>query len=83
MNIDDGEFTGNYLEKIGNTGYIDGQPYIKYLNRESDEIDANKAYELYSYKVNKSKNGSKPINIKVKKCDDIIGICIEKNLFIK
>lgn len=80
---DDGEFTGNYLEKIGNTGYIDGQPYIKYLNRESDEIDANKAYELYSYKVNKSKNGSKPINRKVKKCDDIIGICIEKNLFIK
>lgn len=73
--FDNNKFTGRYLDKI------DDSPISADLYKKLDEVDANSAYALHSFEIKKDRN--KPDISKVKKCDDIIGICIEKHLFKK
>lgn len=73
--FDNDKFTGRYLDKIGNNS-IAATTYKKL-----EEVDANSAYAMYSFETKKSRNI--PDRSKVKKCDDIIGLCMEKYLFKK
>lgn len=71
--FDNGEFTGQYLEKV------DDNPIPLALYNELEEIDANSAYAMHSFETKKTRDI--PDRKKVKNCDDIIGLCIEKYLF--
>ena len=73
--FDNGKFTGRYLDKI------DDNPNPAALYNELEEIDANSAYGMHSFVTKKS--GKIPDRRTVEKCDDIIGLCIEKYLFKK
>lgn len=75
MNLMEKKFTGRYLSSIEKD-----DPICKNKYKNLPVIDANTAYTFYhSYKLKKTR--FKPDINKIKKCDDIIGICIEKNLF--
>lgn len=74
--FDNGEFTGRFLmkEKIYYSILTDK---VKFSDKVK-VIDANSAYQ-HRYSIQKMQE--KPSSEQVKKSDDIIGICIDKNLF--
>ena len=73
--FDNDKFTGRYLDKI------DDNSILATACKKLEEVDANSAYAMYSFETKKSRNI--PDRSKVKKCDDIIGLCMEKYLFKK
>lgn len=73
--FDNGNFTGRYLDKFAD------YPIPASLYNKLEEVDANSAYVMHSFVTKKS--GNIPDRRKVEKCDDIIGLCIEKYLFKK
>lgn len=69
---ENGGFTGRFLTKI------DSISMLKKSVDTIDVVDANSAYKMNSYVVKRINNI--PKTEKVEKCDDIIGICMERNL---
>lgn len=69
---ENGCFTGRCLTKI------DSISMSKKRVDTIDVVDANSAYKMHSYIVKKINNI--PKTEKVEKCDDIIGICMERSL---
>ena len=73
--FDNDKFTGRYLYKIDDTPI----PTVSY--KKLEEVDANSAYAMHSFETKYNKNI--PSKSKVEKCDDIIGLCINKHLFTR
>lgn len=74
--FDNGEFTGRFLMKENELYHSVFTDKVKFSDKVK-VIDTNSAYH-HRYSIQKMQE--KPSSEQVKKSDDIIGICIEKNL---